>query len=399
MELPYCIELWINYLNFKINTISNNLLDILNIFESARSKIGLHFYSNEFYQLYLDFLTHYSNFDNDKYNFKLKKLLLLRMIIEIPCYNYQSNFEAFLTCLNDEVTFQDLPNLIPEHDLSHLKQIYKNDLKLVKSKLKTIFTNTYITTQFKTYQLFRFEKKFSHLNFIPDSSISINEFNNWLNYLDFIQLNKFSNGFVILAYERCLLANSTNPKIWLRYSDYYISKNKFNSSKQILNRGIKLSNNIQTLLIKLIDLEIYTKNILKAKNLCLNYLKKNYNIPLQIYEKLINLEHLINNNESYLIDLFDELIDETGNDWFFKIIPNYSINCDLIFEFFNKHLTKFNHSSYYWNAFIFIMIKFNKFDSKIPIEYIESNHILSNKLKLSNNQNNFDSIMEKNLLF
>lgn len=72
-------------MKFKIETISNNIDSILKLFEKSRSFIGFHFYSSEFYELYLEFLDNYKNDNNE---FEKKYFILLRIILEIPLYNY-----------------------------------------------------------------------------------------------------------------------------------------------------------------------------------------------------------------------------------------------------------------------------------------------------------------------
>lgn len=36
-HLGYCIELWVNYLQFRINTITNNVYQVLGLFEKQES--------------------------------------------------------------------------------------------------------------------------------------------------------------------------------------------------------------------------------------------------------------------------------------------------------------------------------------------------------------------------
>ncbi|KAI5961381.1 uncharacterized protein KGF55_004004 [Candida pseudojiufengensis] len=318
-HLKYCIELWISFLKFKINTIGNNEEEILGLFEKARGLIGYHFYAYEFYNLYLSFLENYSTEENQ---FKRKYYILLRLILEIPLYHYEYFFRKYfdvISQLNDPKFQEIIKYIVPERD-------QKKNPKILAVQLKKLFIDAYITTQFKVYELYQFEKKITK-HFNDFKFISRQNLDNWNLYFDFLQLKQYPFAYIEMNYWRFVYITCAYPSCWIKLSDFYNYHLNYNISKQVLIRGWKITGNYK-ILIKLIDLELFMKQYLRAKDLILNYLKYNISIPIPIYEKLINIERIFNKDDDHLIEVFRMIIQDTQNDWFFNVLTYYSINND-----------------------------------------------------------------------
>ena len=280
---PWCIELWIDFLKFKIETISNNIDSILKLFEKSRSFIGFHFYSSEFYELYLEFLDNYKNDNNE---FEKKYFILLRIILEIPLYNYGFFYKKWFDLIDklskDEKLAKDkLQYILPNDN-------YKIDKKLF-AELKKRFTDAYISTQFHTFELYNFEKKL----ITKRKTMSIQDIEAWLGYIEYLEIKQYPNKFIELVYYRWIYKETTNEVIWLKLADFYIYHNKFNQARKSLNDALRYVNNDYKVLIKLVDLEIYLKNYQRAINLLIGYLQFNTNIPLVIQEKVMQVKKLI----------------------------------------------------------------------------------------------------------
>lgn len=381
----YSIELWIAYLKFKINSISNNLLEVLSVFETARSKIGYHYYSDEFYSLYLNFLSNYSKFDNDVHKFGEKYLILLRIVIEIPLYNYKIFQKEFLKFLSSEATFKQLSYFVPERDLNNLKKNNKNNLKLIVVKLKKLFTDVFITTQYKSYQLFKFEKFFVK-NYWDPNNLPVNQLVQWDNYLTFIELNDFPKQLVMINYERCLIITSNFSKFWIRYANYFINNSQFLMAKSVLTRSLKFVSNSDKILIKLVNLDIYLGNHLSARDILIDLLKSSNKVPITIYEKLANVEYFISdNNQEHFLELLKQLIADTKNDFFFRVMTYYSIeNQALIIDFLKSYLSNplVKSSKAYWDCVIFFITKFNNFEVINEFEIASHKDFIINNLQL-----------------
>lgn len=323
--LSYSIEIWISYLKFKLKTLSNNIDEILVLFEKARKKIGNHFHAHEFYKLYLSFL---ENYDNEKNDFKKKFFFLLRYIVEIPLYNYEYFFKILFDNIskisnNHEGKVSILKMLVPEKDLHKLTKT--KDYKSISNYIKKIFVDLYITTQYKVYEFFQYEKNLTK-QYFDTSYISQEELDTWECYINFLELKNLPNNYIILTFERCMISTALYPRFWIKYSDRFISLKQNLKSTEILSRGIFFCSNYQ-LIIKLFDIYIYLNFIMKARDLLLLYFKYNSSVPIPIYEKLLVIERIMNPNEDdYILLLTKELILHTNNPIFLKFILNYSIS-------------------------------------------------------------------------
>lgn len=385
LNLSYSIELWISYLNFKIKTIDSDVNKILNIFESARRKVGYHFHSHEFYSLYLSFLQNYANEHN---GFKLKYYVLLRIIIEIPIYHYGIFFKKLFTSINEKnLTSEVIGYLVPEKELHQFANI--KDMKTVSLKLKKIFTDVLITTQYKVFQLFYFEKKITR-PYYDVSYLSNQEIHNWNNYLNFIELN-YPLEYVILCYERCLLTAANYFRFWIRYANFFINSMNYTIAKEILHRGLSFNNN-DRLLIKLVDLELYTGDYLKARDLVLSHVKVNEIIPIKVYEKMISIERLMHPaDDEYLINLVSEIIKQTNNAWFFRVILNYPLSKQYSLKLFETFESTFKTSYIFWSSWLFLNRKNGADNSTIidkSLQFLKGD----DKLKINNIKNKYKKI-------
>ena len=172
------------------------------------------------------------------------------------------------------------------------------------------------------FQVFYFEKKITR-PYYDVSYLSNQEITNWNNYLNFIELN-YPLDYVILSYERCVLTAANYSRFWIRYAHYFINSMNYTIAKEILHRGLNFDNSYK-LLIKLVDLELFTGDYLKARDLVLSHVEKvNKLIPIKVYEKMISIERLTYLiDDEYLVNLVSEIIKQTNNAWFFKVILNY----------------------------------------------------------------------------
>lgn len=359
VELPHSLEIWLNYLQLVLLT-NSNVEEIRFIFEAARSKIGYHFHGHEFYDLYLDFLLT---------NGLLKNYyVLLRVVIEIPLYHYAKYFALLMNHLEDEKKrlgdgdgVDGLPDvlryIIPakEGAAFGLKGPHINQNKMV-SKLKKILTDIYITTQYKVYELYQFESKILK-SYFDVSFILSQELSNWEEYLEFIELKNYPTLYIKICYERCLVVTAMYPKFWIKYCDYFINNGKkIENAKQTLIKGIQftpMTNNYQ-LKLKLIDLEMFQGNFLRARDIILNNLRISSEF-LPFICKLISIERLLKpNDDDYLLELFKKFVllkQVNVNGILFKELLNYNTNTIKLREFFQ--LFKDSETSLvFWDSYM-----------------------------------------------
>ncbi|CAH2353720.1 hypothetical protein CLIB1423_12S01442 [[Candida] railenensis] len=347
-QLPYSIEVWTSYVRFKVVTTVDNLEDVIRTFEKGRECIGLHFYAHEFYELYLSFLREHSSSDKDMAQ---KYYVLLRIVIEIPMYHFGKFFNQFINIIekSDEVA-----QFIPRRERHDLKLVGSG--KNVTSKLKKIFTDSYITTQHKVYQLYQYEKNINrpyfHVTYLSESELT-----NWDQYLDFLEINHFPLELIKLTYERCLVATALYPKFWIRYANYFIANGKkIENAKQILVRGISCVQQTDYLLkLKLCDLEIFQGQFIKARDIVLTNLRlQPTSIPHMT--KLVQIERLMNpGDDEYLLQLIEKLTLLDGGDLLIREVLLYDIDLsssDKVVNFFKRLQDNFASSFNYWDTYM-----------------------------------------------
>lgn len=337
-HLEYCIELWVNYLQFRINTITDNVDQVLALFEKARKLIGAHFYSYEFYTLYLSFLESYATEANQ---FKMKYYTLLRIILDVPLYHYEYFYKKFFELISrvgsDAKVQLELQYIVPAKEL-------QRQAKNLPQQLKKTFTDAYITIQYKAYELYHFEKRFKrHYNDVK--LISRQQMDSWLQYFDFLQLKKYPQLYIEMNYWRYIYIAANYRESWQHFADYFIFYAKFNLARDVLTRGWKYLGD-HRILIKLIDLEVYLKQFQRARDLIIEFLKYNVAIPIAIYEKLISIERIFNDDDDHILDLFKLIIQDTQNDWFFNVLTYYTIDKEKQLTFLEE-MKEYKGQKYY----------------------------------------------------
>ncbi|EGW34294.1 uncharacterized protein SPAPADRAFT_54448 [Spathaspora passalidarum NRRL Y-27907] len=324
-HLPYCIELWISYLQFRIDTLKDeeDLNEVLKLFEHARGLIGYHFHGFEFYKLYLTFLESYQDADNQ---FLKKFYILLRVILEIPIYHYEYFYKKWFNIIAQIGQDQEFAKKVVPF-IVQVKELKGSDYKTLSVNLKKLFIDAYITTQFKVYELFHYEKKLSR-QYYDVKLISRQQLDLWFQYLEFLEIKKSSypTKLLELTYQRFIYATARYTDCWIKYADFYIFHEKYNSAKSALTRGL-IYNGDYRILLKLVDLEVFLKQYFRARELIVNYISNNVSVPIPVFEKLLSIERVFSeNDDEYILQLFKQIIQETQNDYFFNVLLNYSID-------------------------------------------------------------------------
>lgn len=329
------VTLWVTYLKFKIETLTNDIHQLLELFETARLKIGFHYQSFEFYELYLKFLDTYADKTN---NFRKKYILLLRVMLEIPFYNYAAAFELIMEFISpSNSTIEDLSLFMHSSNLKDLKNQFQNNKKLILEAIQKVLADAYVVNQAKSYELFAYERLITGgLNIHKLGPVSLNQLENWDNYLNFVELT-YPSDYVSQLYERSLLDTGNDPNIVMKFVTFCIHAGKINKARNILRKALpKTERNVSVkLLVRLCDLEIATGNILMAKDMISRYILVNTSVSNCIFEKLMQIEALISlNDEEYLCNLAYEIMLATNSPVFFEKLLNFPISKSAIKSFF-----------------------------------------------------------------
>lgn len=335
------LHYWLAYLRFQIETISDNIDAVADLFEDAREAIGFHFYSFEFYSLYITFLKTYSTPEN-RYNDKLA--LLLRLIMEIPMYDFAALFKEVIAFIQPQSnnSFKHLESFVGPVVLKTMKKDFNNNSNSILKKVTKLVSDTYVVSQYKSYELYTFEKNLaSPISYIL-SEPSSQERGNWSQYLTFVEHN-FPFEYVFQLYRRCTYMTSLYSEFYEKFSDYLISNKRINLSREILQLGVSLVPNHGniTLLLKLVDLEIYNGKIHRARDLVVSYILSNKNVPVKIFDKLLEVEiYMSGGNEEYLCHMTREIIKVTKSTTYFQKIRNFTISQQKLAEFYLLYATQ-----------------------------------------------------------
>lgn len=330
----YDVTYWVGYLNFKLRTITNNVENILLLFEQARLKIGFQYHSSGFYLLYLAFLRTYAN-DWNGYNEKYA--VLLRSLWDIPLYDCSNVLKESLDLVSPQnLSSKTLAILLCGSEVKEIKTQTKNNIKEISKRLERIVKGAFASSQFRSFRLFQFEKGlgehlFHSREFLSDEILEL-----WGAYLSFVEA-EYPHRYTVQLYERCLIATANYISFVVRYVDFMLHHKKFNAARDILKRYLSLVENQSDviLLVRLIDLELYSGNILRARNLVTNYIKYNARVPVVIFEKLFQIEAVIHSNDSeYLCSLAVEIMHQTNCLSFLTKVMSFLINKNALRELF-----------------------------------------------------------------
>lgn len=330
--VSYDIGYWVAYISFKLESFSDNTDGLLQIFEDARYKVGLHYHSLQLYFLYLSFLKRYASPSN---NFHKKYILLLRHVIEIPIYDSVRFLRELTDVIFSKNTQGNYTMLLPETRAKEIKKQANNNLNTILHKLDEDFKDIAVTVQYQNYEIFDFEKRLGGDLQHGVGHLDVEHIEIWMLYLDFAE-QTFSFMHLRQLYERLLLTSSNNSRVALRYYNLLLRLEKRSLARSLMEKVLSFCPQIPDFqcLICLVDLEISSCNYRRARDLIVNYLEINGKAPLRIYDKLIQIEIAINPaDDDYLCDLITQIVIRTKSRHFLLSLENFVIDSDVLSRF------------------------------------------------------------------
>lgn len=259
--------LWTEYLKMCNHVVMSNK-QLFKKYELAESFIGLHFFSGQFWEMYLEQVEMRCKTPN-------RYLIILRKVLEIPHYSYSNFFAKWLQCIEDIRDLKQVALFAPQEELwKRLKiDIFLGSrrgphLEDAKKQLKKFTKELYMTIQYQVlevYNLFEIHLK-THYYCSPESLIDQNQVLAWCKYLDYTETNRISQQ-VRLNYQRALIPLAHYDTIWLKYANWLIDKeDDFLTSKNVLLQGLQMSHKkaklldrLSSVLIKLGDYSTLTQ--------------------------------------------------------------------------------------------------------------------------------------------
>lgn len=314
--MPTSFKVWIEYLNFMGLKAGFSYEAVLKKYQEAEKQVGDHYHSFQFWVNYLN----YEKLHNGK---SLYYYNLFKKILELPIYHYAEIFGKWfkeIESMTKESVFkivkrEELPKKfkITEAELS--KGITDALLADLKVKIKKIYTDVYITTQYKSHELFKFESQIKLEYFTPNIYKSYQELTNWGQYLIFISKHpsNYPQQRVKNLFERCLISCASYPQFWIQYAEYFLKKNQTSDAKNTLYRSLSYLNESNNLPVYnlIIDIELSQREFHKARDILVSLLEYREELNLELYVKLIEVQYAFHFNDKieefkqYLKDLFD----------------------------------------------------------------------------------------------
>lgn len=290
--LPFSNLVWLHYLEL-VQLVQLDYTRVIQAYAEAEMRIGTHYHGYEFWKQYLNVEESHRGKTVYWYN-------LLKKVVEVPLYNYAYFYQLLLAEI-DQLGPSMILLIVSESDLQRKLKVDVQDLDLkrlnyrdLKAKLKKQYTDAYITTQFKSYELYQYEQGVKLEFYAPDLYKSYQELSNWDEYLNYMEINGKPQQ-VEQLYHRALVPTAQYPNLWLKFADYYIHKGQVSNAKHLLYKSLVVlrDENLTPVQLKLIKLELQLKQYLKARDLALAALSQSGD-NVELLLQLVNIERLIN---------------------------------------------------------------------------------------------------------
>ncbi|CCF58426.1 hypothetical protein KAFR_0E02740 [Kazachstania africana CBS 2517] len=297
------ILIWISYLRI-CNELTSDTKQLFKKYEEAESKIGLHFHSGEFWEMYLDQLW-------ERCQSKLKYFIILRKVLEIPMYSFSKFFARWLRHVDETKDLDALKLFVPKDELLRKFKIDINYngrrgpyLLEAKKILKKFTKETYMVVQYQVMELYQLFESKLHIHYYCSSEtlFSSQEIETWMKYLDYT-INLGEEKLTHLNFQRALIPLAHYDSIWIKYSSWLIEReNDLLTAKNILLYSLTISlkkTNIlellYSILVKLNELDELT-NILDTLSQSFDN-KIEENSDFDIFWDFIQFQIFLNNSQ------------------------------------------------------------------------------------------------------
>ncbi|CUS24379.1 LAQU0S16e00364g1_1 [Lachancea quebecensis] len=238
----YSLLLWVEYLKACNEVVIDNK-KLFRKYELAESFIGLHFYSGEFWEMYLEQLRMRCSTPN-------RYILILRKVLELPIYSYSKFYALWLLAIDDIKDVKQLITMVPEHDLKKKAKIDVRSsgrkgpqLQETKKLLKRYTKEMYMVIQHRVleiYNLFEINLKTQYYT-SAESFISYSEISTWWRYLDY-SINNGISQLTQTNFQRALIPLAHYEIVWLKYASWLVQyEEDFVSAKTVLLQGLRTS--------------------------------------------------------------------------------------------------------------------------------------------------------------
>lgn len=338
--LPYSLKIWVSFLKYRIQLSNFQYKELKLLFEYAETKIGIHYHSGEFWDLYLEFE---KNYNPSEKNEKFERFLILRKVIEQPIHQYAKFYEQFSNFWENEIDLSNVvvfvkesewpkvgitsPEKLSDMAASNNKQDIDAMLKEIRVNFKKLFTDLYITNQYEVFKIYQYEAKlkrqYFHVTLLTEQELSA-----WDAYLTYLEIklvslgdsndqnnnNSYKNSIyknlvarIRLTYERCLISTALYDRFWIRYFWFLVNLKQYSDARNVLIKSCNFLpvTNVSTKQL-LVVFENFNGKHFNARDLTLSLLTKFPESP-EIWKTFLDSESLFFSNGN---DGDNDIIDE-----------------------------------------------------------------------------------------
>lgn len=234
--------LWTSYLKFCNNVVLNQK-QLFKKYETAEEYVGLHFFSGEFWDLYLEEIRSRCTSSKRYWN-------VLRKILEIPLHSFSKFYALWLQHIDDIMDLKQLSQLTSKDELLKKLKIDINYsgrkgpyLQDAKKKLRKITKEMYMVVQYQVLEIYSIFESNIYINYYtsPETLVSSDEIETWVKYLDYT-ITLQTDSLTHLNFQRALLPLAHYDIVWIKYCKWLInSKKDLVGAKNVLLTGLKFS--------------------------------------------------------------------------------------------------------------------------------------------------------------
>lgn len=234
--------IWIEYLKV-CNEIISDSKKLFKLYARAEDHIGLHFYSTEFWDMYLDQIKLRCTSRKKEWYCRI-----LRKMLEIPTQSIGKTYALWLTAIDEIRDLKELKYFIKESDITtkwkvDLRSQGRRGPRLMEAKilLRKMSKELYLVIQFQVLEIYNlFESQLiTQFYDSSESLISTHEIVHWEKYLDYL-IKLQNKSLVHLTFERAIIVLAHYDHIWIKYARWLIThENDYASAKNICLEGLK----------------------------------------------------------------------------------------------------------------------------------------------------------------
>ncbi|QLG73992.1 hypothetical protein HG535_0F05040 [Zygotorulaspora mrakii] len=236
------LHLWISYLKLCNEVVTSNKL-LFQKYETAEKYIGLHYFSGEFWDLYLQQI-------QERCQRKERYFIILRKVLEIPLHSFSRFYAAWLRHIEEVQDVSQLNSFSSNEDLMKKLKIdvtYRGRkgpyLIECKKLLKKFTKELYMVVQYQVLEIYSlFESKLkTHYYSGPATLLPAVEVEIWDKYLDYTMSQRLDS-LTHLNFQRALLPFAHYDIFWLKYANWLIDySDDIASARNILIKGLSMS--------------------------------------------------------------------------------------------------------------------------------------------------------------